>query len=270
MARFSERHGLRPPDAEIRIRNDAPSNMRGVLLDIADELGLSPRPMRTLLCRVLRKSADPNNWSEWPNISQECQDLIRDCEWYEVYDIIEELYQTFLELGPYNSANGPNYFAEKFSQELNHYFRREGIGWQLNDGVIEIRGPEFFEVAVHEARDALASLNKNTASSELHEAIRDLSRRPEPDITGAVQHAMSALECVARDVCGNSKLTLGDVVKRYPETFPKPLDQSVEKLWGYASESGRHLKEGQTPSFEEAELVVGLSGVLCRYLARKL
>jgi len=52
---------------------------------------------------------------------------------------------------------------------------------------------------------------------ELHEALDDLSRRPEPDLTGAIQHAMAALECVASDTYGNPKATLGDIIKRYPD-----------------------------------------------------
>ncbi len=270
MARFSERHGFSSIDADIRIRNDAPDELRDVVLAIAYEIGLSPSPMRALMCRLLRKRKDPSNWSEWPNVADECQGLIQNCHWYEVYDIIEGIYQTLLKPRFRDDANGPALGANKFEEEINRYFRREGIGWQLVDGAIEMRGPEAFESAVHEARQELSSIGRQTASSELHEAIRDLSRRPEPDVTGAVQHAMSALECVTREVCGNSKATLGELMKRYPNTFPKPLDQAVEKLWGYSSESGRHLKEGGLPTFEDVELVVGLCGVLCRYLVRKL
>ena len=37
----------------------------------------------------------------------------------------------------------------------------------------------------------------------------------------------------------------------------------------FASEQGRHLKEGGEPNYEEAELVVHLSASLCAYLAKK-
>lgn len=74
--------------------------------------------------------------------------------------------------------------------------------------------------------------------------------------------------CVARDVC-DSKDTLGDLLRRHPDLFPKPVDQIVEKAWGYTSNYGRHLTEGKPPEFDEAELVVGLSGVLSRYLSRR-
>lgn len=112
--------------------------------------------------------------------------------------------------------------------------------------------------------------DKKTAGRELHEALSDLSRRPQPDLTGAIQHAMAALECIARDACGDAKATLGEIMKKYPELIPSPLNEAISKIWGYASEMGRHLREGREPSREEAELIVGLSATCATYLANKL
>ena len=41
----------------------------------------------------------------------------------------------------------------------------------------------------------------------------DLSKRPESDLTGALQHALAALERVARDVTGRSQ---GDILGANP------------------------------------------------------
>ncbi len=80
---------------------------------------------------------------------------------------------------------------------------------------------------------------------------------------------MAALECVAREACGDAKANLGDIMKSYSDTVPRPLDEAITKAWGYASENARHVREGRGPTFEEAELVVGMVAVLARYLARK-
>ena len=57
--------------------------------------------------------------------------------------------------------------------------------------------------------------------------------------------------------------------ERCPGTIPRPLDAAVEKAWGYASERGRHLKEGNAPTHEEVELVVGIAATVATYLSRK-
>lgn len=80
---------------------------------------------------------------------------------------------------------------------------------------------------------------------------------------------MAALECTARDFCGNQKATLGKLLQLYPQMLPKPLDTVVDKAWGYASEMARHLKEGQNHNREEAELIVGLAATISTYLASK-
>jgi hypothetical protein len=118
------------------------------------------------------------------------------------------------------------------------------------------------------ANSALERADKGTAASELRQANADLSRQP-PDLTGAVQHSLAALECVARDHCAD-QATFGKLLERYPGLFPKPLDQGIQKVWGFASEMGRHLREKRTPDVEEAELLVGLAAACRTYLARKI
>lgn len=50
---------------------------------------------------------------------------------------------------------------------------------------------------------------------------------------------------------------------------PPPLDVVIAKIWGFASEYGRHVRENSEPDFDEVELVVGLALSLSAYLAKK-
>lgn len=259
---FSKRYGHSSQEREITIREDAPREFREAMLQICRSIGFSPGTIREIVCRVLKRLPDPDNWSPYPNIWKEVQDLVIDCEWFRVYDITEAIYAS-LSLGDSSQADA-------FQQEVNQSFRELGIGWQIIDGIIQTRGPELFESSVHTARTVLESSGKKTASRELHEALLDLSRRPQPDLTGAIQHAMAALECITRDACGDPKATLGEIMKRYPTLMPSPLDEAISKIWGYASETGRHLREGREPNREEAELIVGLSATCATYLVNKL
>ena len=256
MDTFSRRHGLNRPDADIAVRYEAPDGLRHAVIALSYQFGLQPTDLRRVLCSMLYRVPNRSNWSEFPNVDDEVRDLIRDCEWFEIYDLIELLAQ---------SCEG---HGVDFQDETNRMFRIMGVGWKLVGTRLEVRGSEAFELAVKEGQRELLQRGNQTAASELHEAILDLSRRPNPEVSGAIQHAMAALECVARDVC-ESKDTLGDVLRKNPRLFPKPVDQILDKAWGYSSNFGRHLVEGNPPAFDEAELVVGLSGVLARYLSRR-
>jgi hypothetical protein len=264
--RFSERHGFAAPPAEITVRHDAPPDLRGLVVDFACGAGLAPKTLRGIVCHLLMTRPDDNNWSD-VNVISEVHGLVDNCEWFEVYDIIEAVWAA-LWRGEGRSLYESGH--EQFAANVNAYFVRKGIGWQLHEGRIEVRGPEIFEAVVRPAGERLTGAGLPTAAGEIHEALRDLARRPEPDVTGAIQHAMAALECVARLAVGDPRATLGEILARYPGLVPRPLDVALEKAWGYASEIGRHLREGRVPSYDEAELVVMTSAATATYLERKL
>ncbi|WP_346330419.1 hypothetical protein AABD48_06665 [Vibrio parahaemolyticus] len=58
-------------------------------------------------------------------------------------------------------------------------------------------------------------------------------------------------------------------MKEYKGLIPPPLDDAVVKAWGYASENGRHIREGREPSDNEAELIVGICAAVGNYLVKK-
>ena len=265
MTSFSERHGL-TTDIPIQTR-EAPSALRSTIVDLAYSAGLKPSELRKIVCKVLFETPDPNNWSERPNIDDEVRRLLEDAQWNDVYDVIENV---AVAVNGTQHALFPTRSKEyrEFESELNRLFRRRGIGWQLRDFLIEYRGDEGVAAALDAAPRLLVETGRQTAATVLHEALKDLARRPSAEVTGAVQHAMAALECVARDK-GATKETLGELIRRGRVQLPPPLDQAVAMIWGFASNNGRHLTEGRPPTFAEAELIVGLCAVLSMYLARK-
>ncbi len=258
---FSKRLGYTGADAEITIREDAPAFLRYWISGWAAKAGLSADAMRGAVCEILRTVPNFDNWSPG-NVSAEVDTLVGGCPWYRVYDIIEAFAEGI--------KRGINHKATaEFAETVNKYFREAGIGWKLENGLILSRGDEEFEDQTANAAGVLAEAGYRTATQELHQAIADLSRRPEPDLTGAIQHAMAALECVAREFCGEPQPTFGKLIERYPNMLPRPLDQGVEKAWGYASEMGRHVREGRLPERDEAELIVGIAATIATYLTKK-
>ncbi|MCL2510865.1 MAG: hypothetical protein FWF09_02315 [Bacteroidales bacterium] len=260
MAKFSERYGLSSIiEKEITIREGAPKEFREFIQMTFYDLHKRPSDLRAITTRVLKIPPDKNNWTEYPNIEYEVGDHMENCEWYFVYDIIEAIIQ---KLTPSEE--------EQFITEINEYFILNGIGWKIVDGQVETRGNDVFETTVQNVMSVLENASLSTARNEIKEAIFDLSRRPMPDITGSIQHSLACLECVMREITGNKKATLGDLVKSFPDVIPSPLDQAVTKIWGFASEQGRHLREGQTPEYIEAELIVEVTSAIASYLGKKI
>ena len=216
---FSRRHGYVADATLITVREDATEDLRYAVAQSAVEVGVSPSPLRNIVCRVLLTRPDQSNWSEYPNIWDEVQSLLADCPWHKVYDIAEAVHNAL-------ATNNPE-AGQAYESSLNDFVRERGIGWEMRDGEFIARGSEGFSAATSEAAQTLADEGRNTAARELHEALHDLSRRPEPDITGSIQHAMAAVECVARDVAGTPNLTLGDVINRHAASLnirPPPCD----------------------------------------------
>ncbi len=267
---FSKRSGFAPDPPPVSIREDAPAFLRDALGGLLHQAGVSPKTARTVLCECLRVVADSSNWSD-PNVSAEVDSLLFGCPWYRVYDFIEAIYPSIPERTIASSRSSGNTIIntrEVFTAKINSILIDLGVAWQLVDGRIVARGEEIFERSIVAAADALDGAGRATAASELRKALADLSRRPDADVTGAIQHAMAAFECFARDKAG-AKGTLGDVMKQHAGTLgiPKPLDAAIEKMWGFSSERARHLQEGGAPSVADAELVVAFVAAMVNYLS---
>jgi hypothetical protein len=183
---FSERHGYRPPDPPITVREDAPDGLRFVVASSARKAGLEPSEIRDVVCRVLSIVPDSRNWSEHPNIWDEVLGHLSTCEWFRVYDIVEAIWR---HLGRQSESQ------LAFCDDLNQFFRENGIGWELKDpdGIV-FRGGETFGLVTTGTVSLLRDSGRHTAADEIREAIKDISRRPAADRTGAVQHAIAALD----------------------------------------------------------------------------
>ena len=249
--------GINLSSTDIKIRYEAPLELRNYLLLLMEQyFGL--KIIRKVVCLATKESPDPSNWNENEFMRSEIQVVVENCHWSRVYDIIELFYQKL-----------DSICQNSFSQEINDYFTEKGIGWKLEKGKIVIRGEDTLETVLKEVEIELGEKELNTSRNEIKEAVKDLSRRPKAEITGAIQHSIAALECVCREVSGDKKDTLGTLISKYPDIVPSPLNDAIKKIWGFSSEQGRHLREGREPSFEEAELMVYLSASLCTYLSKK-
>jgi hypothetical protein len=278
---FSERHPHIEPEVPITVREDAPQALRDAIPRLAEQAGLSWSTQREIVCDVLLRAPDRDNWSEWPNIAYEVMRLINECPWWQVYDIVERYWEALgaPSHGEWSTPNThrPNERQSAFAEKLNRVFRLNGIGWVMQpDGTIETRGEPLTQTALTAAQHLVREAGWSNTVRELEQAHADLSRRPEPDVTGVIQHASAALESVVRQITGSSQ-TLGQAAKqidysRYPPVLRDVLQTALSKLYGYASSDqggGRHGSEAIQVDRADAALFLGMVGCAIEYLVAK-
>ncbi|WP_417794682.1 AbiJ-NTD4 domain-containing protein [Terasakiella pusilla] len=256
---FSTRHGFRT-DAVITVREDAPDGFRYAVLSLAEDAqGIK------FAVNIIRRGlgeAPSNDWS--PDYQrQDAQSLIEHCDWWRVYDIAEMIYSTL------DSKYGALRMHMQFENGINDFCHMHGIGWQMVDGRFQVRGEPTEDTLKSKIISELHEAGKRTTANELEQAINDLSRRPSPDITGAVQHVGAAIECLARDRFDDPKLTLGKIINTHPEFFQGEYKKLAHSIWAITSNKGRHIEEGGEPTFHEAMLLVGVTSSFCSYLLHK-
>jgi len=258
--RFSVRQGIKPEPRPAL--EEAPQALRFFLLKYLEQKYAEyPSQAAEIFEHFLRRPGlkrgfyNPHDPAVWARMYS----LLEEFEWWQVYDFAEAIFQT-------RAANNI-YDVESFQRDLNGLFEEHNIPYRMAGGYIAFKGPESFEASVHTACFVLEQSSRQTARDEIHKALDDLSKRP-PDLTGAVHHAIAALECAANDVCGEEGETLGQVIKKHPDRFPPPLGEAVSKLYGFASERGRHVTEGGEPDVKEVELIIGICANVATYLSR--
>ena len=155
---FSQRHGYAVENVEITVREDATDDLRYGIAEMAQSAGMSPKSIRSVICRVLLIAPNRNNWSDYPNVWEEVLGLLESCEWYKVYDIAEAIWR----------ALEHDFERQKlFEGELNHFFHEKGIGWELSDpdGIV-FRGSDARVKPAHDDGESGWAL-KNKSEADL-------------------------------------------------------------------------------------------------------
>lgn len=261
---FSRRQGLQPAPSGPPVWDDAPEALRVRLLSVlSGEFAWSWKQIRRAACAVFGRFPNPDNNSE-SYVQGEVQDLIAQAPWFKIYDLIEAV-----------SHDNETALAEaahslSFADLINQALEELNLGWRMQGGQLVAMGDDVSRPLLDDAVAALGSNGLQTAQRELQEAVRDLSRRPEPDCSGAVQHAMAALEAVARMATGEPNPTFGQLLSRHRDLLREPLRTGLDKLWGYASDQARHGREGNRVERVEAHAVVSIAAAVVPYLLAKL
>ena len=254
---FSQRFGVRP-SPPVRQSDDVPDSakvrlvasivrLRGEYLPGAYSLG--PR-----LCDAMgRKSEGPGDMARirW---------LIYSLEWWEYYDISEEL--LWITGVPEQVANE---LDTVFVQErLPYRITTSGVEWRLNQPAAE---------AVSNARSLLNRPEFAGPSQQWEKALGHLSERP-PDPENGIKDAVGALEGMARILAAKPSETLGQIIRPLATNLRihPALANAVSNVYGYRGDE-QAIAHGAISALQdliaEAELLLHWCAAAILYLAKK-
>jgi len=204
----------------------------------------------------------PRMWENWKDIINK---FIIGCEWHEVYEILEFMFDHW-----------PNEYKldQKFIPIFNHALQRENSGYRIiNRRVIPIT--DDLEIAsIKQALNVKPPLNP--VYVQLDDALKKLSDRENPDFRGSIKDSISAVETLCRILSGNKKTTLGkalDILENESKIkIHSALKNGFSNFYGWTSDDQgiRHaLMEESNLTFNDAKFMLVSCSAFINYLVMK-
>jgi len=192
---------------------------------------------------------------------QKIKDYFFNCHWYEVYDFIEFIVNSY----PYEGINS------EFMEYCNSVLERELSAYRFVGGkIVEITSEE----EISEIEEALEiSKPLKGVHTHLKRALELLADRKSPDYRNSIKESISAVEAICRLITGEGKATLGEALNKM-KTEAKvdlhpALKSALDNLYGYTSdEKGiRHsLLDEPNLNFEDAKFMLVSCSAFINYL----
>ena len=144
---------------------------------------------------------------DWNRVYGHIRDFFFECEWYEVYDLIEFI----------ANAHPDEQRNSAFQRGANTFLEREIAGYRFIDGhIVQITAVEEIE----SVESALTGGKGSPVSEHLRRAVELLSDRRAPDYRNSVKESISAVEALVKSTCGADKGTLGNLLKNLAHRHP--------------------------------------------------
>jgi len=270
--KFSQRKGITPILNEIQI-NSINDSLRAQLwnviyiqlFDVNDsESVIFKSGWETIITlgqglyiRYFKKPIDKLSRNS-DQVIKEIREYFFSCQWYEVYDFIEELLLMFKETPLY----------DKFENKINIFLEREFSGFRFIDGICT---DIISETEISEIKDALEDDKFRAVQEHITRAIELLYNREKPDYRNSIKESISAVESIAKEISSNPKAKLGEalnVIEREKKLHPA-LKEAFSKLYGYTNDADgiRHaLMEESTLTAADAKFFLVSCSAFINYL----
>ncbi len=278
MELFSQRQGIRPVKSVIQV-DSVDIGLRNRLWDAlcihyCDEVKFVqypeqyyniPETIRHLLIRLWHsyyKRPMDNMPNDWADIYKELREYFFSCKWYEVYDFIEFIANSYAN----NSVNS------SFKEFCNSILKEELSAYRFVGGKIT-QITEEKEIA--EIEEAL-KIPISPVQQHLNRALELLSDRKTPDYRNSIKESISAVETICKLISKNNVATLGlalETIEKGKKVKMHPaLGRGFSNLYGYtnAADGIRHaLMDEPNLDFEDAKFMLVSCSAFINYLMVK-
>ena len=275
MALFSERYGYVKP-SEVIIRERITSEIQNAICSCFDRLEKRisqdeyKQINRYLWVYFLNKREHDFDITKqwWYRVATHCF-LADDIEWYIILDLVEFVVKYIFK----NSTSSNIYYLKNFVNDLNSEFARLNFAYRIVDQeIVEITSEEEIKTV-----ETALSESGVTVSHHLNEALKLLSKRPEPDSRNSIKESISAVEAFCREKTGEN--TLGRALDKLESNgivIHKMLKDAIEKLYAYTNQKDTGIRHAlmeddgkYVPSLDEAIFMLVTSSSFINYLGKK-
>ncbi len=194
------------------------------------------------------------------------EELIKDCEWHQFYDICEVIWA--------NLYSEYSRHQEEFTEQVNTLFREEQLGFEIRGGKVEKVGSGFIDAKVKEARYLLKEPEFKSADELFEKAIKALNERPNPDVENCIKDAVATVESVGKIIRKDKNARIDNIIKEAIQkgVIPRLLGDPIIKLYAYRGNEPAIAHGGIEPSKvteDEAEFVLAITAAIIIYLVKK-
>lgn len=151
------------------------------------------------------------------------------CQWFEVYDLLEEM-----------ANDNSRLISDSILKGLNNAFEEHNSAYRfVGTEIVEITDKN----EIHAIETALETA-ETPVRTHLEAALRMLSDRETPDYRNSVKESISAVEAVCRIITGDTSATLGDALRRVQNLHPA-MSRAFNQLYGFTSDASGIRQKNQ-------------------------
>lgn len=189
-------------------------------------------------------------------------------EWYTKFDLIEYSINYLRQKS--EGKERLRLIVDCFVKMISSTFKRLNYAYRIvDDYVVELTDDE-------EIKSIEESLKVSPSTrTHLSGALKNLSKRPNPDYRNSIKESISAVEALCREITGET--TLGKALKALEKNgviIPKFLNSAIENLYIYTNDAKtgiRHalMDDKDAPQYDEAKFMLVVCSALINYIQGK-